>query len=115
MQCQLGNYTYPYNPPEDVNPRVKAVSVTDTLGGRYVTDWGSHPSRQDITQTWPLMETAFFLALDTLAALGGTLSFRDQNNTFYTVVALPPTYDRILPGRDAYSNVQLKLHVVSQP
>ena len=114
-QCKLGSYTYPYNPPDDKNPRIKLVSLTDTMVGRIVTDWGTSASRQDIEQSWDTMDAEFFSELDTRAVQGGTLTFVDQFNVSYTVVAIPPTYDRIVPGGEAYINVKFKLHVLSKP
>lgn len=114
--CKLGNVTYPYNPRgDDKNPRVKPVSLTETLVGRVVTDWGTNPSRQDIDQSWPMMDAEFFTQLEALSVQAGTLTFIDQLEVTYTVVVLPPTYDRIIPGGEAYENVRLKMHVVSKP
>ena len=115
QKCVLGGYVYPYNAPENQNPAVKAVSVTETLEGRVYTVFGSDPSRRDIVQKWPLMGAAFFDALRAKALLPGTLGYTDDDGTVYTVIALPPTYNNTTPGGRAYVNVQLTLHVVSSP
>jgi hypothetical protein len=114
-QCQLGDLVYEYNAPEDQNPTVRAVVATETLGGRYFTDWGSHASRRDITQSWPTMDAAFFEALDAKVAAGGTQSFTDCNGTDYTVICASLTYQRTTPGGDAYLGVVFKMMVVSSP
>lgn len=116
QRCQLGGYTYPYNPPgTNSNPLVRAVSVTEALSGRYFTDWGTSASRQEINQSWPTMESAFFEALQTKAAAGGTQSYIHEDGVTYTVIVMPPTYQKTVPGGDAYLDVALRLMVVSSP
>lgn len=114
QRCQLGGYTYPYNPPgENSNPLVRAVAVTDALSGRYFTDWGSAPSRREITQSWPTMEAAFFEALQAKAAAGGTQTFVDDAGVAFSVIVMPPTFKNKVPGGDAYLDVNIKMMVVS--
>ena len=115
QKCVLGGYSYPINPVENQNPRVKKVVATETLVGRRYTDWGADPSRQEINQTWPTMPAAMFASLKAKAALGGTLSYTDDDGTVYTVIAEFPKYQRTTPGADAYLSVVLKLWVVSSP
>jgi hypothetical protein len=106
---------YAYNPPENQNPAIKAVVETDTLSGRYFTDWGTQASRRDITQKWPVMDAAFFEALLAKSLLPGTLAYIEDDGTLYTVIVYPPTYDRKTPGGEAYMGVTLKMNVVSSP
>jgi hypothetical protein len=115
VQCVLGDLTYEYNAPDDQNPIVRAVVATETLGGRYFTDWGSHPSRRDITQTWPVMDASFYLDLEAKVAAGGTQSFTDCDGTDYTVICASLTYQKKSPGGDAFLGVSFKLMVVSSP
>ncbi len=113
--CELDGLEYAYNPVENQNPRVKAVVETDTLSGRYFTDWGMQASRRDIQQKWPVMDAGFFDALNAKASLAGTLAYIEDDGTHYTVLVHPPTYDRKTPGGEAYMGVTLKMNVVSSP
>lgn len=115
QKCILDGYTYLYNPPENQNPAVKAVSQTETLVGRIYTVFGSDASRRDIVQKWPTMDAAFYNALKAKSLLTGTLSYTDDDGTVYTVVANPPTYSNTTPGGHAYINVQFTMNVVSSP
>lgn len=115
VKCVLDGYTYAYNPPENVNPRIKAVSSTETLSGRYHTVWGTNASRQDITQTWPAMSAAIFDALNAKSLLPGNLSYTHDDGVQYTVIATPPTFQRKVPGGIGYLGVTFKLLVVSSP
>lgn len=115
QKCILDGYTYLYNPPENQNPAVKAVSITDTLMGRVYTIYGTDASRRDIVQKWPTMDTAFFAALEAKSMLLEPLSYTDENGTVYTVIANPPTYNNTTPGGLAYINVQFTMNVVSSP
>ena len=113
--CQLGSLIYSYNPPEKPNPPVRVVTSADTLIGRYYNDFGEIASRKEINQVWPVMDCNFYAALLAEVAIGGTLTFIDDDGTSYTVIAMTPTYTRILPQGDAYTDVKMKLSVVSQP
>ena len=114
-KCILGGFTYPFNPRENTNPAVRAIVPTDTLAGRNYTDWGSHASRREITQTWPAMKPDFFNTLKAKALAGGTLSFVDDDGVSYTVMATPPTYQRKSSGGAVYVAVSFKMFVVSSP
>ena len=113
--CILGGFTYPYNPPKNALPNVRAVSITETLTGRTFTDFGVASSRRDIMQEWPVLDAATFAQFDTFGTAGGTQNYVHDDGTAYTVIVLPPTYERTTPGGDAYVNVQLKMYVVSRP
>lgn len=114
-KCVLDGYAYPYNALENQNPKVRAISATDTLEGRVYTDFGSSPSRQDIVQKWPTMDADVFEALQAKAMLGIPLSYTDDDGTIYTVLPTAPTYNNKTPGHDAYINVQFMMYVVSSP
>ena len=114
-KCSLDGYAYPYNAPENQNPAVKAVAATDTLKGRNYTLWGTDPSRQEITQNWPAMKAAMFDALKAKSLLPGTLPYVEDDGTHYTVIVMPPTYRRKVPGGVGYLEVTIKMFVVSSP
>lgn len=112
--CTLGSFKYPYNPPTSTNPAVRAVSVSEGLTGRVFTDFGTDASRRDITHQWPTMDAAFFAELESISLAGGTQSFTDERGVSFTVIVLSPTWARMISD-EAYTEVSLKMHVVSQP
>lgn len=115
QQCILDGHVYEVNPVENVNPAVRRIVATETLVGRYFSDYGSDPSLRDITQTWPALPAAAFAALDAKANQGGPLTYVHDDGTHYTVICENPTYQRTTPGGRAYIGVRFVLHVVSSP
>lgn len=113
--CILDGYTYPYNPVENPDIDIKAVSETATLEGRVFTVFDHDVSRMDIEQKWPLMEAAFYQVLRAKALLDGELSYTHDDGVVYTVIVMPPKFQNKTPGGDAYVNVTMTLHVVSSP
>lgn len=116
--CSLGTYVFRYNAPSQKNPVVVSSMYTPTLGGGYITVYGAFQQDRMITLAWPTCPEDIYNGLLVQYNLVQQLAFTDWNTpaVSYTVFCEDLTHDSQLPGStDAYTNVVLKMRIISQP
>lgn len=113
--CQLGSYTYARNPQKGPNPARRSVTVTTTLVGTCVDDWGFIDADRVITHNWDFMPLADFNDLNAIFLAGGTVAFTDEwGVAFSEVVILSLAADFYTAGGALAAGVTLVMQVVAK-